>query len=223
MKDTSIGNPYGVSGCFCGSTNPNCLNINIPSNDSAMGSQTCILFTRSSPSFQSVDCVNQTYREQLNQISSFLDLSQVYGSSQDVSNSLRSFQNGQLDASAGLTTNRPYLRKSFVQCSNDGNPQFRCFDAGDNRVDENLGLAGIHTLFMREHNRIALQLATLNPQWTDNTLFFETRRILQGIYQHIIFSQWKVGIIGDGNDPVLNNPAGYNLKYSNGYDNQVIS
>jgi hypothetical protein len=154
----SNGNPLN---CPCGSTDPNCLNIAIPQGDTAMGGgQSCVQFTRSSPSFQSVDCLNQTYREQLNQVSSYLDLSQVYGSSRAVSDSLRTFTNGQLLTSAGLTANRPYLPKSStVQCSTDANSQFTCFQAGEARADENLGLTGIHTLFVREHNRIASQLA----------------------------------------------------------------
>ncbi len=209
--------------CPCDSTNPNCQNIAIPPGDTAMGSQTCVQFTRSSPSFQSVDCVNQTYREQLNQVSSYLDLSQVYGSSKAVSDSLRTFQKGQLSTSAGLISNRPYLPKSSTaQCSNDANPQLKCFEAGESRADENLGLTGIHTLFLREHNRIALQLASLNPSWTDNTLFFETRRIMQGVYHHIIFSQWIKGTISCGNDPVLNDPAGFNKTFWWGYNNTVI-
>ena len=210
--------------CPCGSKDPNCLNIAIPQGDTAMGGgQSCVQFTRSSPSFQSVDCLNQTYREQLNQVSSYLDLSQVYGSSQAISDSLRTFKNGQLLTSAGLTPNRPYLPKSStVQCSTDANSQFTCFQAGEARADENLGLTGIHTLFVREHNRIALQLASLNPSWSDDTLFYETRRILQGVYHHIIFSQWIKGTVSCGNDPVLNNPDAFSNSFWGGYDDTVI-
>ena len=93
-----------------------------------MGSQTCIQFTRSSPSFQSVDCVNQTYREQLNLLSSYLDLSQVYGSSVDISNSLRSFSKGQLKTSVGVQANRLYLPKSTTdQCSTDTILRWYCY------------------------------------------------------------------------------------------------
>jgi peroxidase len=183
--------------CPCTSTNPNCLNIAIPSTDTAMGSQKCIQFTRSSPSFQSVDCVNQTYREQLNQLSSFFDCSQIYGSSVAASKSLRSFSKGQLLTSAGLSSTFNYLKKSTTdQCSTDANPALKCFQAGESRTNENLGLSSVHTLFLREHNRIALQLSTLNPSWTDETLFYETRRIIQAVYQHIIYSDWIPSTIG---------------------------
>jgi len=44
-----------------------------------------------------------------------------------------------------------------------------CFESGDSRTSENLGLSGIHSLFIREHNRIAQQLALINSAW--NFLF----------------------------------------------------
>ena len=193
----------------------------MPSGDTAMGSQSCIQFTRSSPSFQSVDCVNQTYREQLNLLSSYLDLSQVYGSNVNISNSLRLFSSGQLKTSSGVQANRLYLPKSTTdQCSTDNNVNLKCFQAGETRTSENLGLASIHTLFLREHNRIASRLAVLNPSWTDEILFYETRRILQAVYQHIIYSDWIPATIGGGgNRNELNvQPQG---QFYNGYSSTV--
>ena len=47
-------------------------------------------------------------------------------------------------------------------------PNLHCFHAGDNRVNEQPGLATMHTLWLREHNRVALQLGTINPHWSDD-------------------------------------------------------
>ncbi|XP_075526548.1 chorion peroxidase-like [Dermacentor variabilis] len=48
----------------------------------------------------------------------------------------------------------------------------------------------MQTLWMREHNRIARQLTCINPHWNDERLFQVTKRIQEGRYQHILFSEW---------------------------------
>ncbi len=42
---------------------------------------------------------------------------------------------------------------------------------GDGRVNEQTVLAMVHTLMAREHNRIAEELANINPHWNDETIF----------------------------------------------------
>ncbi len=156
--------------------------------------QSCIQFTRSSPTFSNVNCVNQTYREQLNAISAYLDGSQIYGSTLAISQSLRAFVNGTLTTSAGISSKYPYMPKSSKdQCSNS---TFMCFMGGENRTSENIGLVGVQTLFLRQHNRIATRLAALNTQWNDDTIFYEARRIMLGIYQHIVFNEYVPAVIG---------------------------
>ncbi|CAF0978008.1 unnamed protein product, partial [Brachionus calyciflorus] len=67
-----------------------------------------------------------------------------------------------------------------------------CFMGGENKKSENMGLSGIQTMFLREHNRIATELANLNPTWSDEILFQETRKILQ----HITYNEWLPKILG---------------------------
>lgn len=43
--------------------------------------------------------------------------------------------------------------------------------AGEIRVNEQLVLACMHTLMAREHNRLAKELAIINPHWDDETLY----------------------------------------------------
>lgn len=114
-------------------------------------------------------------------------------------------------------SNKTYLPLSNDTCSLDVVKSYKCFMAGEYRTSENLGLVSMHTLFNREHNRIASILAKLNPTWTDETLYLETRRIVIAIFQHIIYKEWLPLIIGDKSLSPLNT-----TKYYTGYNPNVI-
>ena len=61
------------------------------------------------------------------------------------------------------------------------------FTSGDVRAVENPGLASMHTIFVREHNRIASVLNVMQPQLSDEELYQMTRR--QSIMQSAVLQQ----------------------------------
>ena len=73
-----------------------------------------------------------------------------------------------------------------------------CFLAGDVRVNEQLGLITMHTIWMREHNRIVNQLATLNPRWDSEMVFQIARQIVGAELQKITFKDYLPLLLGVG-------------------------
>jgi len=90
-----------------------------------------------------------------------------------------------------------------------------CNAAGDDRASENPALLSMHTLFTREHNRVATQLAKLNPGWNDERLYQEARRIVIAQIQHIIFNEYLPVLSGDKS--LKPSPTGF----YNGYDPKI--
>lgn len=44
-------------------------------------------------------------------------------------------------------------------------------------------MIALHTLFLREHNRLVKELHLLNPRWSPDTLYQEARKIMGAIHQ----------------------------------------
>lgn len=179
--------------CDCANSNVNCLPMKMPSSD--IMRMTCMKFTRSGSTFSTFDC-KLRHREQLNMLTSYVDASQVYGSDGAKEVSLRAFTKGLMKVSSGIHRNRTFLPHLNDPSCKDNNAAKQCFNAGDSRVNNNLCLASLHTIFIREHNRIAEELAKLNSGWDDQRLFEEARRILIAIYQHIVYTEYLPTLVG---------------------------
>ncbi len=157
-----------------------CFSIEIPKDDKRRNStkrrhsfrhnteQNCIELVRSSAScgsgFTSVAIGTLMHREQVNQLTSFIDASNIYGSISSLANHLRE----KIPRDVGLMRsikidNKQYLPFNEARLPNDcqqdpRRSEFGCFLAGDVRANEQLGLLAMHTLWLREHNRIAKEL-----------------------------------------------------------------
>ncbi|XP_077991679.1 uncharacterized protein LOC144445911 [Glandiceps talaboti] len=202
----------------CTSSNP-CFPIPIPEDDPRIEKE-CLQFIRSSAAcgtgISSLYLNKIIPREQLNAITSYVDASQVYGSSEDRAHQLRAFDgkgrlavNDRTESSTGRSL-LPYDPQSPVAClSDDSEDQIPCFIAGDVRANEQLGLTAMHTLFVREHNRIAEMLAELNPNWDENTIYQETRKIVIAQVQHITYDHYLPPVLGPEGMALLRNYKGY--------------
>lgn len=106
----------------------------------------------------------------------------------------------------------------FSSISNIGDSN--CFQAGDIRVNENIGLVLMHTIWMREHNYIAKRLALINKHWQDERLYQEARRIVIAEIQHITYNELLPSILGQD---IMNrfNLSILNQGYIQSYDPQI--
>ena len=71
-----------------------------------------------------------------------------------------------------------------------------CFLAGDTRSNEQQALAAMHTLFVREHNRIVMNLNKINPHWDGERKYQEARKIVGAILQKITYEDYLPLILG---------------------------
>ncbi|XP_067657259.1 peroxidasin homolog [Haliotis asinina] len=182
-----------------------CDAITIPSGDEYFTSRTCLNFVRS---IQVPNPRCDTHpAEQLNQITAYIDASNVYGSSDHEMDELRG-NNGLMKTKD--TTLLPEDTDTSACVSEDGS---YCFKAGDERVNEQMVLASMHTIWVREHNRIATGLRARNTNWDSDRIFQETRRIVGAMMQKITYGEFLPVVLGNQIDA-------YNLRLaSSGFRN----
>ena len=72
--------------------------------------------------------------------------------------------------------------QSFIVCPPGAEP---CFLAGDKRCNEQTALTIMHTLWLREHNRVAQHLKNKNPSLTSDEVFQLAQKIVVSELQKI--------------------------------------
>jgi len=130
-------------------------------------------------------------RQQVNSITAFIDGSNVYGSDPTTAAMLRSFSGGRL-----RTLDTPDGALLPLVSGNAAYTPGDMFFAGDVRANEQSGLTAMHTLFMREHNRIADMIATDNPTFDDEKIYQEARKIVGAQIQAITYNEFLPLMLG---------------------------
>ena len=174
-----------------------CLPIRVADTDQFFGNASdnkarYLSFTRSLPVCRSDNDNNRNHchREHINRITHFVDASMVYGSSKTTENALRSFTGGLLKITGTGKGDLPFSTKK-------NRKGVLLFMTGDERVNEHTALVVIHTLFHREHNRIAKELSRINPCWGDEEIYQEARKIMGAIMQIITYEEYLPAMYGE--------------------------
>jgi Animal haem peroxidase len=150
-------------------------------------------------------------REQLNTVSSYIDAWAVYGGSEERLEWLREGPvDGDLSNNSAylMLTEEGYLPASAARGDADAAPDMELMGrlmgspeqaivAGDVRGNENIALTAVHTLFAREHNRIVDALPADLPE---ETKFQIARAVVIAEQQYITYTEFlpALGIELDG-------------------------
>lgn len=133
------------------------------------------------------------HRQQINEITSFIDASNVYGSDYVRSQALRAKDGtGRMITSVGNLL--PFNTAGLNNAPTPFDPTM--FLAGDVRVNEQVGLTAMHTLFVREHNYWADQFAIQFPLADDDELFERARAVVAAEMQAITFNEFLPVLLG---------------------------
>ncbi|ESP05192.1 hypothetical protein LOTGIDRAFT_152002 [Lottia gigantea] len=147
-------------------------------------------------------------RQQFNTITSFIDGSMVYGSSEEEMLMLRAGEDG-LMSTTDVPGGESFLPNdsSPGACKNQDDVGIFCFLAGDARVNVIPGLQAMHTLFVRFHNRIATELKTISEvknlfkmtesaSNNDEFLYQTARKIVAAVIQRITYKDYIPSVFG---------------------------
>jgi hypothetical protein len=163
-------------------------------------------------------------RQQIQADTSFIDGSQIYGSDPAKADALRTHSGGRLkDSTQGGAEFLPFNNTTNfttpIDMANDAHlvPDSQLYAAGDRRANETSQLISMHTLFLREHNRLADQFAAANPTWTDEQIYQAARRQVGAELEVIVYNEWIPALLGPNALPAY---TGYKPNVNPGIANE---
>ncbi len=133
-------------------------------------------------------------REQFNEITAYIDASNVYGSNHERADDLRAN-----DGTGMLRTSEGNLLPFNVNAlPNAPSPlAANYFIAGDFRANEQVALTAMHTVFLREHNYWAKGIAKSNPGLTGDQIYEAARAIVGAEMQVITYREFLPRLLGE--------------------------
>jgi len=173
------------------------LNVVIPPEDEYYIPGSSMYFSRAA-SMPETGTDTDNPRAYLNEVTSFIDASNVYGSDKERAKWLRTFEDGKLRTSHGdvlpwnTTTGEFNDPKSSTApfMADDVHSGTKLFVAGDIRANENPLLISMHTLFVRDHNRICDEIKEKYPMLSDEELYQRARKWVGAYLQAITYHEW---------------------------------
>ncbi len=130
-------------------------------------------------------------RQQVNLITALIDASNVYGSEEERAHELRTLDGtGRLKTSAG-----DLLPYNEHELPNAPSSDPALFLAGDIRANEQVALTAMHTLFVREHNYWATELAVLGL-FDGETIYQFARALVAAEMQAITYREFLPVLLG---------------------------
>ncbi|GFG34861.1 hypothetical protein Cfor_10393 [Coptotermes formosanus] len=163
-------------------------------------------------------------RQQLNEITPWLDGGLIYGTTKAWSDHLRLYKNGTLAPHGLLATSHDGLFPDYntmrLPMANPPPPSYhsdfakmhetfkveRFFKLGNPRGNENPFLLTFGILWFRWHNHIARYLSKTHPKWTGEKVYNEARKWVIASQQHIVVNRWLPEWLGKS----LDEYKGYN-------------
>lgn len=135
-------------------------------------------------------------REQVNDVTSWIDGSQIYGSDNARAAALRT--NGGTGAKLRTSANNllTYNTGGLANQNNGPLPATQMFVAGDIRANENTLLTSLQTVFVREHNRLVDVIAAQKPSLNAQEQYNLARKIVGAELQAITYKEFLPALMG---------------------------